>query len=33
MKPDDPAYRGASEYTPFFLSIYDPVILGFFMHD
>jgi len=30
MKPDDPAYRGQSEYTPFFLKIYDPVILGFF---
>lgn len=30
MEPDDPAYRGASEYTPFFLRIYDPVILGFF---
>lgn len=30
MEPDDPAYRGASEYTPFFLRIYDPVVLGFF---
>ena len=30
MQPDDPAYRGQSEYTPFFLKIYDPVILGFF---
>jgi SAM-dependent methyltransferase len=30
MDPDDPAYRGASEYTPFFLRIYDPIILGFF---
>lgn len=30
MKPDDPAYRGQSEYTPFFLRIYDPVIMGFF---
>jgi SAM-dependent methyltransferase len=30
MDPDDPAYRGESEYTPFFLRIYDPVILGFF---
>lgn len=30
MEPGDPAYRGASEYTPFFLRIYDPVILGFF---
>jgi SAM-dependent methyltransferase len=30
MNPDDPAYRGASEYTPLFLRLYDPVILGFF---
>ncbi len=30
MRPDDPAYRGQSEYTPFFLKIYDPLILGFF---
>jgi SAM-dependent methyltransferase len=30
MERDDPAYRGQSEYTPFFLKIYDPVILGFF---
>jgi SAM-dependent methyltransferase len=30
MEPDDPASRGASEYTPLFLRIYDPVILGFF---
>ncbi len=30
MEPDDPAYKGQSEYTPFFLMIYDPVILGFF---
>lgn len=30
MEPDDPAYRGQREYTPFFLKIYDPVILGFF---
>ena len=30
MKSDDPAYRGQSEYTPFFLKICDPVILGFF---
>lgn len=30
MQPDDPGYRGQSEYTPFFLKIYDPVILGFF---
>jgi SAM-dependent methyltransferase len=30
IQRDDPAYRGQSEYTPFFLKIYDPVILGFF---
>lgn len=30
MERDDPAYRGQSEYTPFFLRIYDPVVLGFF---
>jgi SAM-dependent methyltransferase len=30
MERDDPAYLGQSEYTPFFLRIYDPVILGFF---
>ena len=30
MERDDPAYAGQSEYTPFFLKIYDPVILGFF---
>ncbi|HET9879832.1 MAG TPA: methyltransferase, partial [Candidatus Limnocylindria bacterium] len=29
MKPDDPAYQGQREYTPFFLKVYDPVILGF----
>ncbi len=29
MEPDDPAYKGQSEYTPFFLKVYDPVILGF----
>lgn len=26
---DDPAYQGQREYTPLFLRIYDPVILGF----
>lgn len=30
MDRDDPAYGGQSEYTPLFLKIYDPVILGFF---
>jgi SAM-dependent methyltransferase len=30
MERDDPAYGGQSEYTPVFLKIYDPVILGFF---
>ncbi|MBI1352336.1 MAG: methyltransferase domain-containing protein [Actinomycetales bacterium] len=29
MDPDDPAFAGQREYTPFFLRIYDPVILGF----
>ena len=27
---DDPAYAGQREYTPFFLRVYDPLILGFF---
>jgi hypothetical protein len=27
---DDPAYGGQSEYTPLFLKIHDPLILGFF---
>ena len=30
MQPDDPAYAGQREYTPFFLRVYDPVILGVF---
>jgi SAM-dependent methyltransferase len=30
MDRDDPAYEGQREYTPFFLRIYDPLILGFF---
>ncbi len=30
MERDDPAYWGQSEYTPFFLKIYDPVVLGLF---
>ena len=30
MERDDPAYEGQREYTPLFLRIYDPVILGFF---
>ena len=30
MERDDPAYDGQREYSPFFLKIYDPVILGFF---
>lgn len=29
MDRDDPAYEGQREYTPRFLRIYDPVILGF----
>jgi SAM-dependent methyltransferase len=31
MDPDDPAYRGQSEYTNSFLRVYDTVILGFFL--
>ncbi len=31
MERDDPAYEGQREYTPLFLKIYDPLILGFFM--
>jgi len=30
MDRDDPAYGGQSEYTPFFLKIYDPLVHGFF---
>lgn len=30
MDRDDPAYGGQREYTPLFLRIYDPLILGFF---
>ncbi len=30
MDRDDPAYAGQSEYTPFFLRIYDPLVLGVF---
>ena len=30
MERDDPAYAGQREYTPLFLKIYDPLILGFF---
>lgn len=30
MRPDDPAYAGQSEYEPWFLRIYDPLVLGFF---
>jgi SAM-dependent methyltransferase len=30
MDRDDPAYEGQREYTPFFLRIYDPLILGLF---
>lgn len=29
MQPDDPAYRGQADYTPFFLRVYDPFVLGF----
>ena len=30
MDRDDAAYEGQREYTPLFLKIYDPLILGFF---
>ena len=30
VERDDPAYEGQREYTPLFLKIYDPLILGFF---
>ncbi len=30
MEHDDPAYAGQREYTPTFLKIYDPVVLGLF---
>ena len=30
MERDDPAYEGQREYTPLFLKLYDPLILGFF---
>jgi SAM-dependent methyltransferase len=30
MDRDDVAYKGQREYTPLFLKIYDPLILGFF---
>lgn len=30
VERDDPAYEGQREYTPLFLRIYDPLILGFF---
>jgi SAM-dependent methyltransferase len=30
MDRDDPAYEGQREYTPFFLKLYDPLILGVF---
>ena len=30
MLPTDPAYAGQQHYTPVFLKIYDPLVLGFF---
>ena len=30
MEPTDPAYAGQKHYTPQFLKIYDPLVLGFF---
>lgn len=29
MDPSDPAYKGQSDYTPLFLSIYDRFVIGF----
>ncbi len=29
MDPDDPAYRGQADYTPWLLAIYDPWVHGF----
>ena len=29
MDPDDPAYRGQSDYTRLLLNVYDPMVLGF----
>lgn len=29
MDPDDPAYRGQADYTPFMLAIYDRWVIGF----
>jgi SAM-dependent methyltransferase len=29
MDPDDPAYRGQSDYTRTLLKVYDPLVLGF----
>ena len=30
MEPTDPAYAGQRHYTPWFLAIYDPLVLGLF---
>ena len=32
ITPEDPAYAGQKHYTPWFLRIYDPLVLGFFCH-
>jgi SAM-dependent methyltransferase len=32
MDPTDPAYAGQHFYTPWFLKMYDPLVLGFFAH-
>lgn len=30
IKPEDPAYAGQKKYAPWFLKIYNPLVLGFF---
>jgi SAM-dependent methyltransferase len=30
IKPEDPAFAGQQHYTPGFLKVYDPLVLGFF---
>jgi len=28
LQPEDPAYKGQADYTPAFLAVYDPLVLG-----
>ena len=32
ITPEDPTYAGQQHYTPWFLRIYDPLVLGFYCH-